>query len=179
MITFTNRLTKVGTLSGVPQHVRNIALRTLSHFEPVRRYVADTAEEINVNYRDSPIAVGNQPRGAKVAAGDHLLHIADAAIQKQLDGICGAAGHTVITIAAGRVAPAAGGGGPAQVLVTGEDTPVAGYDVVIADPGGLVADRFGLSGGGRILVRPDGYLGAVATLDDPTPIADYFATIAR
>lgn len=179
MITFTNRLTKAGTLSGIPQHVRNIALRTLSHFEPVRRYVADTAEEINVNYRDSPIAVGNRPRKAKVAAGDHLLHIADAAIQKQLDGICGAPGHTVITIAAGQVAPAAGGGGQVQVLVTGADTPVAGYDAVIADPGGLVADRFGLAGGGRIVVRPDGYLGAVATLDDSAPIADYFATIAR
>jgi F420-dependent methylenetetrahydromethanopterin dehydrogenase len=85
----------------------------------------------------------------------------------------------VITIAAGQVAPAAGGGGQAQVLVTGEDTPVAGYDVVMADPGERVADRFGLAGGGRIVVRPDGYVGAVTTLDDATPIADYFATIAR
>lgn len=179
MITFTNRLTRAGTLSGVPQHVRNIAIRTLSHFEPVRRYMADTAEEVNITYRDSPIAIGNGPRQAKVVAGDHLPHITDAAIQKQLDGVCGNPGHTVITIAAGQVAPAAGGGGQVQVLVTGEDTPVAGYDAVIADPRGLVADRLGLTGGGRIVVRPDGYLGAVSTLENPKPIADYFATIAR
>jgi hypothetical protein len=27
------------------------------------------------------------------------------------------------------------------------------------------------------VVRPDGYIGAVATLDDTTTIADYFATV--
>lgn len=177
MITFTDRLTRAGTLSGVPQRVRNIAIRTLSHFEPVRRYMADTAEEVNVNYRNSPIAVGKPPKGAKVAAGEHLPHIADNAVQKQLDGLCVDPGHSVITIAARQVAPASVGG-QVQVLVTGHDTPVAGYDTVIADPSGLVADRLGLAGGGRIVVRPDGYLGAVTTLDDPRPITDYFATIA-
>jgi hypothetical protein len=179
VVTFTNRLTRAGTLSGVPQHVRNVAIRTLSHFEPVRRYMADTAEEVNVNYRNSPIAVGKRLSGSKVTAGDHLPHIADAAIQKQLDGVCRNAGHTVITVSGRPVPPVTGSDGQVQVLVSGEDTPVAGYDAVIADPGGLVADRLGLAGGGRIVVRPDGYLGAVSNLDDRKPIADYFAAIAH
>jgi hypothetical protein len=56
-------------------------------------------------------------------------------------------------------------------------TPVAGYDTVIADPDGLVAQRFGLKNGGRIVIRPDGYIGAVASLDDTTTVAGYFAKV--
>ena len=69
------------------------------------------------------------------------------------------------------------GEGQRQVLVTADDIPVAGYDAVIADPNGLVAQRFGLRNGGRVVIRPDGYLGAVAALDGSTTIADYFAKI--
>ena len=64
-----------------------------------------------------------------------------------------------------------------QVLVTADDTPVAGYDTVIADPKGVVAQRFGLKNGGRVVIRPDGYIGAVASLDDTTTVADYFAKV--
>jgi hypothetical protein len=43
----------------------------------------------------------------------------------------------------------------------------------------LVAKRYGLRDGGRVVVRPDGYIGAVTELDDQTGIADYFAQIRR
>jgi hypothetical protein len=82
----------------------------------------------------------------------------------------------VLTVAAGQVAPAAGDG-QVQVLVTGEQTPVAGYSSVVADPKGVVAQRLGLKHGGRVAIRPDGYIGAIAALDDTTTIADYFAKI--
>jgi hypothetical protein len=62
--------------------------------------------------------------------------------------------------------------------VTRDDTPVADYDTVIADPDGVLADRLGLNNGGRLVVRPDGYVGAISTLDDTNAIADYFARIA-
>ena len=65
------------------------------------------------------------------------------------------------------------------MLITADDTPVGGYDAVIADPHGLVAKRYGLRDGGRVVVRPDGYIGAVTALDDQTGVADYFAQIAR
>lgn len=61
--------------------------------------------------------------------------------------------------------------------MTAADTPVAGYDAVIADTNGLVARRLGLAGGGRVVIRPDGYIGAIAATDDTTTIADYFATL--
>jgi F420-dependent methylenetetrahydromethanopterin dehydrogenase len=102
----------------------------------------------------------------------------DAQVQKQVNAVCGhSLGHTVLTVAAGRVAPAAGGPGPTQALVAADDTPVAGYDAVIADPDGVVAQRLGLGRGGRVVIRPDGYIGAVASLTDTTTVADYFAKV--
>ena len=179
VITFTDRLTKAGTLSGVPRRIRDVVIRVLAHVPAARRFMANMAEEVNINYRNSPIAVGRGPKRAKVAAGDHLPHVVDAAVQKQLSAACGVqnTGHVVLTIAAAQVAPAAGGPGHAQVLVTPDDTPVAGYDAVIADPKGVVAQRFGLKNGGRVVIRPDGYIGAIASLDDTTAVADYFARV--
>ena len=66
-----------------------------------------------------------------------------------------------------------------QVLVTADGAPVDGYDVVVADPNNLVAKRFGLPNGCRLVVRPDGYLGAITALNDRTGVAEYFAQIAR
>ena len=178
VITFTDRLTRAGTLSGVPRRIRDVVIRMLSHVPTARRFMANMAEEVNINYRNSPIAVGPAPKHAKVAAGDHLPHAVDAAVQKQLSVVCGVqnTGHVLLTVASGHVAPAAGEG-QVQVLVTADDIPVAGYDTVIADPNGVVAQRFGLKSGGRVLIRPDGYIGAVASLDDTTTVADYFAKV--
>jgi 2-polyprenyl-6-methoxyphenol hydroxylase-like FAD-dependent oxidoreductase len=178
VIAFTDRLTSAGTLSGVPRRIRDVVIRMLSHVPAARRFMANMAEEVNINYRNSPIAVGPAPKHAKVAAGDHLPHAVDAAVHKQLSVVCGVqnTGHVLLTVASGHVAPAAGEG-QVQVLVTADDIPVAGYDTVIADPNGVVAQRFGLKNGGRVVIRPDGYIGAVASLDDTTTVADYFAKV--
>jgi thioredoxin reductase len=124
------------------------------------------------------VAVGRRLRHAKVVAGEHLPHIADDEVQTQLGAVCGAqhAGHTVVTVADGQIASAAGHG-QLHVLVTSENTPVTGYDAVIADPKGVVAQRLGLAKGGRFVVRPDGYLRAVCALDDTNTIAEYFAKV--
>ena len=178
VITFTDRLTRVGTLSGVPRQIRDLVIHLLSPIPGVRQFMAQRVEEVNINYRKSPIAIGQRPKGAKVVAGEHIPHVVDAAVQKQLSAACGGqnTGHVVLTVAAGHPAPAAGEG-QVQVLVTAHDTHVAGYDTVIADPKGLAAQRFGLKDDGRVAVRPDGYIGAIAALDDTTTIANYFATV--
>ena len=178
VITFSDRLTKIGTLSGAAQHVRDLAMRVLGHVGPFTRQLASVAEEIDINYKASPLAVGLSPHRSNVAAGEHLPHVADPALQKQLGDLCGA-GHAVVTVAGHHVAPAAGGPGPVQVLVTDTDTPVPGYDAVVADPSGQLAARLGVKSGGRVVVRPDGYIGALTTLDDPAPVTDYFARLGR
>ncbi|HEY0229444.1 MAG TPA: FAD-dependent monooxygenase [Mycobacterium sp.] len=179
VIAFTDRLTRAGTLSGAPRRIRDMIIRTLSHIPAAGRFMAENAEEVNINYRKSPLAVGMRLKGTKVVAGEHVPHMTDAALRKQLGAVWGPdnTGHVLLTIATGRVALAAGDVGQTQVLVTTDDAPVAGYDVVISDPERLVAQRFGLKNGGRVVVRPDGYIGAVAGLDDSTTVADYFAKI--
>jgi 2-polyprenyl-6-methoxyphenol hydroxylase-like FAD-dependent oxidoreductase len=157
VIAFTDRLTKAGTLSGVPRRIRDVVIRMVSRVPAARRYMAETATEVNLSYQNSPIAVGRRPRRANVSAGEHLPHVADAEVQKQLGALLGPeTGHVVLTI---------------------DGTHVTADDTVIDDPKGVVAQRFGLNNGGVVVIRPDSYIGAVAALHDTTTIADYFATL--
>jgi 2-polyprenyl-6-methoxyphenol hydroxylase-like FAD-dependent oxidoreductase len=157
VIAFTDRLTKAGTLSGLPRRIRDVVIRMISRVPAARRFMAETATEVNVSYKNSPIAMGRCPRRAKVSAGEHLPHVSDAEVQKQLGAVLGPdTGHVVLTI---------------------DGTHVTANATVIEDPKGVVAQRFGLIKGGRVVIRPDGYIGAIATLQDTTTIADYFATV--
>jgi 2-polyprenyl-6-methoxyphenol hydroxylase-like FAD-dependent oxidoreductase len=181
VIDFTGNLTKAGTLRGGARVVRNAVMKLVGNIPAIGEKMATIVEEIGVGYQGSPAVLDRGPRHADVVAGQHVPHVADAELQKQLTLACGAAnpGHTILTVAADKPAPAAGPAGQTQVLIASDDAPVGGYDAVIADPDGLVAARFGLAAGGRIVVRPDGYVGAVTALDDHTGVADYFALIAR
>jgi 2-polyprenyl-6-methoxyphenol hydroxylase-like FAD-dependent oxidoreductase len=180
VIEFSSNLTKAGTLRGGARVVRNAILRLAGNIPAVGDKLAGIVEEIVVSYEGSP-AVLSRLAHTKIVAGQHLPHIDDANIQKQLTRVCGAEnpGHTVLTVTAGKPAPAAGPAGQVQVLINSDNTPAGGYDAVITDPDGLVAKRYGLRDGGRVVVRPDGYIGAVTELGDATGIADYFAQIAR
>jgi len=179
VITFTNRLTKAGTLSGVPSRIRDLAIRLLSHVPAAGRVMAETAEEVNISYQRSPIVVRQSLTGTRVSAGQYLPHVADEAVQKQLSAACGAhtLGHVLVTVAARHAEPAAADTDQVQVLVSTDEAPVTGYDTVVTDPDALVAERLGLESGGRVLIRPDGYIGAITALDDTTTVADYFAKI--
>jgi len=180
VIAFSSNLTKAGTLRGGARVVRNAVLRVVGNIGAVGEKMASIVEEIGVSYEGSPVVL-SRSQHTKLIAGQHLPHIDDANLQKQLARVCGVdnSGHTVLTVTAGKPAPAAGPAGQVQVLITSDDSPAGGYDAVIADPNGAVAKRFGLRDGGRIVVRPDGYVGAVTALDDHAGVADYFALIAR
>ena len=180
VIDFTSLLTRIGTLKGVARIARNAIVRVVGNIRPAVRMMASNVEETNIAYKGSP-AVLSRLGHTKIIAGQHLPHIDDANIQKQLTRVCGAEnpGHTVLTVTAGKPAPAAGPAGQVQVLINSDNTPAGGYDAVITDPDGSVAKRYGLRDGGRVVVRPDGYIGAVTELGDATGIADYFAQTAR
>ena len=181
VIDFTSTLTTIGTLKGPARVARNAVVRVVGHIPPAVRIMASNITETNIAYKGSPAVLATAPRHTKVAPGQHVPHVSDPDVQKQLSRVCSTdnLGHTILTVTAGRPAPAAGPAGQTQVLITSDDTPVGGYDAVIADPGGLFAQRLGLKDGGRVVVRPDGYLGAITALDDATGVADYFALIAR
>jgi 2-polyprenyl-6-methoxyphenol hydroxylase-like FAD-dependent oxidoreductase len=177
VIDFTSTLTRVGTLKGLARVARDTAVRIIGHVPPAVRVMASNITETNIAYKNSPVVLMDGPRLAKVAAGQHVPHITDVTLQKQLRAAFGS-GHTVLTIAGGSSAPAADPNGQTQVLIAADDTPVGGYDAVIADPRGLVAKRYGLPGG-HVVVRPDGYIGAVTRLEDLTGVAGYFALLAQ
>ncbi len=181
VIDFTGLLTKVGTLSGAAQLVRNAVVRVVGNIGAIDHKMAGIVEETTVAYKGSPAVLSSSSLRANVVAGENLPRIDDELLQKQLSQVSSAAnrGHTVLTVTSGRPAPAAGPGGQTQVLITADDTPAGGYNAVIADPNGRFAQRLGLRNGGRVVIRPDGYIGAITALDDSTGVADYFATIAR
>ncbi len=68
-------------------------------------------------------------------------------------------------------------GGARQLLITpATDREIDGYYATIADPDRVVASRYGLRAGGRVIIRPDGYLGYVGDLDATT--LSYFSLLA-
>jgi hypothetical protein len=181
VIDFTSMLTKVGTLTGPARVARNAVVGVIGHVPPAVRVMARNITETNIVYKGSPAVLTSGPRHTKVVAGQHVPHIADAELQKQLSAALepNHFGHTVLTVAGNGPVPAAGPAGQTQLLIATDGAPVGGYDAVVADPDGLVAKRFGLSDGGRVVVRPDGYIGAVTALGERNGVADYFALIAR
>ena len=181
VIEFTTRLTQLGTLHNeLAIKLRNELMHAASGLAPVRHALADQVEEIGLGYRGSPIVLGRPHRG-RLSAGDHAPHIADRAVQEQLSAAWppGFGGHVIVTVAGpGQApAPAEGASDARQVLVAPAiDGRSGGYFAAIADPRGQVAARYGLRAGGRVIIRPDGYLGYVGDVD--APARPYLALLA-
>ncbi|MFF4330455.1 hypothetical protein ACFYZT_28595 [Streptomyces sp. NPDC001591] len=84
----------------------------------------------------------------------------------------------LLTVAANGPAPAPVDGVTARHLLIGAAaTGQTGYDAAFPDPDGGAAARYGLPDGGRITARPDGYVAAIAPLDDDAPLRAYQALL--
>jgi 2-polyprenyl-6-methoxyphenol hydroxylase-like FAD-dependent oxidoreductase len=171
VIDFSTRLTAIGTVRGdLAIALRDHAVQLAVALSPVRQAVATQLEEVSLAYRKSPIVVPSRHRGGAVHAGDHLPVMPDVAVQRRLDAaITASPGHVLITVApaAAALPPALPAAGPGwrHVLVSDTGEAPDGYDVAIADPDRVVAQRLGLPRGGRVALRPDGYVGCLDTLD--------------
>ncbi|MET3860821.1 2-polyprenyl-6-methoxyphenol hydroxylase-like FAD-dependent oxidoreductase [Dietzia sp. 2505] len=176
VISFTSALTRAGTLRGPVRKVRNTAAAVVGRSHFLTERFADTLAELTVAYPHSPIIRRQAPRGAVVTAG-HRFPYVNQDITRSL--FADAAGHTMLTVAGVAAAPAPPVGGRRHVLVADGASPVDGYDAVVADPHHSVGRRLGLTSGGHVLCRPDGYIGAVLALGDEAGIADYYATLER
>ncbi|WP_078911624.1 FAD-dependent monooxygenase [Streptomyces sp. NRRL WC-3742] len=174
VIQFAGTLTRVGTLANpIAQKLRNKGMHLLTSLAPVRQAMADRTEETAVAYRKSPIVVQGRGDG-KLHAGDHL----PAAGPELRAALAAVHDHVLLTVAANGTAPAPLPGTTArQLLVGAAATAPTGYDAVFQDPDGLAAARYGLPNGGRIMVRPDGYVAAIAPLDENTPLHKYQALL--
>jgi hypothetical protein len=163
--------------------LRNGLIHAALGIGPVRDAMASQTEEITIGYRDSPIVAGPAHHGPghhRVAAGDHAPFVADRD-HAELDVVraAGGSGHLILSIAPDTLPamPARAPDGTVQLLIAATGAPIPGYDAVIEDPLAVVAIRYGLPRGGRVAIRPDGYIGLVAGLDDDC--RDYFARLAR
>ncbi|WP_042390170.1 FAD-dependent monooxygenase [Streptacidiphilus melanogenes] len=167
VIGFSTRLTQLSTLANpVAQHVRNAVLHTATGLGPARQALADEAEETMLAYHDSPAVVPSAAR-AKLRSGDHLPDVPGTDLRTVLSA---ETGHVLVTV--GALPAAAPVPGVRQVLLADTDAPVDGFDAVVADPDRRAAARFGLTSG-RIMVRPDGYVGAVAAASDDRSLTTY------
>jgi hypothetical protein len=181
VIEFTTRLTQIGTLRNeLAIKLRNEVVHAASGLAPIRNAIANQLEEVALSYRGSPIVAGHH-RHARVAAGDHAPHITDAALQDRMSAAWrpGFGGHVIVTIATPGTTPepVKDTSGARQLLITpATDPAVDGYYATIADPGHTVATRYGLRAGGRVIIRPDGYVGCIGDLD--ATAQPYFSLLA-
>jgi hypothetical protein len=67
-----------------------------------------------------------------------------------------------------------------HVVAAADRTDGSWIDTAIADPEGRIAHRYGIGDHGEIFaIRPDGYIGMRARIDDPGRLHDYFAALYR
>ena len=167
VIEFSTRLTHLSTLANpVAQTLRNAVLHTATGIGPARRALADETEETTLSYHGSP-AVVESTANAKVRSGEQLPDVAGTKLRRVLSE---ETGHVLVTLGPLPAVPELPG--VRQVLMADTDAAVAGFDTVVADSERRAAARFGLSLG-RIMVRPDGYIGAIAVGDDERPTTAY------
>jgi 2-polyprenyl-6-methoxyphenol hydroxylase-like FAD-dependent oxidoreductase len=173
VIEFSTQLLRAGTLSGpVAQWLRNRALHAAGGLAPVRHALATRTEETDLSYRDSPL-VGPAHRHQPVRSGDHAPDVDGTELRALL---ARETGHVLVTVPPARaVPPAATAPGVRQILMAA--TGPEGYDAVCADPERRAADRLALPRGGRVMIRPDGYVGFVTDLDDSGTLPAYLSMV--
>jgi 2-polyprenyl-6-methoxyphenol hydroxylase-like FAD-dependent oxidoreductase len=161
MLAFTTRLTRVGTLtSSVLTNLRNAAMQMMLRFRAPQHALANELEEQTVSYRGSAIV------GPAVACGEFWRDGQDSRVTAALQN-----GDTARGLGHVAVIVESTDGAPPRIAL-----PVGIPRVTLA-PDAKLAARLGLArSAGVVLVRPDGYIGAIAKPDD-TAIAQYVARL--
>ncbi|HYI38058.1 MAG TPA: FAD-dependent monooxygenase [Thermoleophilaceae bacterium] len=155
----TTALTRLGTVRRrAPRELRNHSLHLATGLASVRRRMAEQVEETAINYHLSAIVAddGHHHRGT-IRAGD----VAPEAMMED-----GSSLHEVLAQRTGHT-----------YLHVAESPPP--FDAVLLPPGGSVADRYGLGAGATVAIRPDGYVGLVASKDGEKALERYKAGVLR
>lgn len=155
VLAFTTRLTRLGTLHNpLAQRVRNVVVHLGLESTAVDHRVTATVEQQRVRYAGSPIVAG---RGRDLHPGDFLF----VAGTRVAAALARTDGHLAVVLPGDW--PRHLADGVAALVVTDEDE-----DALTA--------ATGLTHGGIVVVRPDGYVGFVG--DDPkTGVAQYLSLL--
>jgi 2-polyprenyl-6-methoxyphenol hydroxylase-like FAD-dependent oxidoreductase len=177
----TTRLTHAIATDGARAQLRDLALLLLGHLPAVGDAVASSLAEVRVRYRGSP-AVGTDGGTRRVAPGDHAPDLPGLTDRDGSPAWVGdllrRPGHLVLTTCLDRTVHdrlrrLVGDLGTVVPVLPVPDG-VAGP--VLVDPGGVVAERYGIGHDGTALVRPDGYLGYLAPSTSADALAAHLAT---
>ena len=173
----TTRITTAGTLEHpLARKLRNHALGLATALAPVQHVLADQIEETDIAYRDSAI-VGSSDRRKGPQPGDAAPDVAGIAPALHT-ALAEATGHTALYVTGDEqmaAAPAAPHGVRRLLVAAGDP---GTFDGALIDPERRIAERYGIGKeGGLVLVRPDGYIGLRASLDDEAAVASYFAAV--
>jgi hypothetical protein len=161
VIAFTTRLTSAGTVaSSLLRHLRDAAMKVALSLPAAQHVMANEVEELDVSYRGGSLVGG----AAGDLRGGDFFRDRDGAVTAALgDGeVAERAAHVALLM------PAADGAIPAPPLPADVKTLGA------AASRGEAAHR---DHGGVVIVRPDGYVGLVASAKDAEAVSAYFGRL--
>ncbi len=191
VIEMTTRLTEIMTLDHETERVlRDYVIHIAAGLAPVRHEFAAQTEETNISYRGSPIvaAPGHYRRGPRPgdAAPDVPGLPAGGSLHQLLSE---GTGHTLLYIARTprdldgdrlMVATLPRAASVRRVVVAADEVVGPSVDVSVADTEGRISRRYGVGEHGEVFaIRPDGYIGTRARIDDLGRLRDYFAVLYR
>ncbi len=187
VLNLTDRITRMATMrNSVAQSVRDFLLPMVSGIDFVSERVADRLSELAVNYRESALVENHGV--AKLRAGDRAPDAELRDDENQARRIfellraprhvllifLGTSGSTAQAEQIGKVLSAF----PAEVVDSYRlSRGHTGLPAELRDLSGLAHAAYGLTSGGIILVRPDGYIGYRSAHFEPNPLRAYLARI--
>lgn len=155
----------------------------------VQRRIANAIAETSITYRHSPLVAGQRGVHTALRAGDRALDApiqsAEASTPRRLFDLLHDTRHVLLIFADGQPSSAASiqalraslSQDYKQIVVAFQINPsVSAVDASkITDPNAALRHRYGISGTGLILIRPDGYIGFRTSSLASETLLDYLA----
>jgi hypothetical protein len=188
VLNLTDRITRMATMrNSVAQGVRDFLLPLLSGMDFVEEKIADRLSELSVSYRESDL-VENYGAG-RVKAGDRApdAELRDDSNQAQrLFELFRVPRHVLILFLGAADAAEKQASEINALIKSAPANAIDSYRIArgltraaaeLRDVSGLAHAAYGLSGGGMVLVRPDGYIGYRSNDFDALKLKAYFGRL--
>jgi hypothetical protein len=155
-----------------------VALFLLGHVHPLGTAVVANLAEVTIHYRSSPIVDGRgRHRAGTVRPGDHAPDVDGLTDSDgrpvQLSDLLAGGGHVVLV--RGDAPVLAGDYGTVVPVVGAGQTVISQSSLV--DSGGAFGKAYGVENDGIVVIRPDGYVGAIAHPGTPDAFANYLGRL--